>query len=192
AKDFDARLLLNLDYQVPMTLSALLTETVGEDIRFDRLLDLGCGTGLSGVDFNEFTDDMHGVDLSEKMLEKAEARKIYTELTADSLHGYLDRDGPLFDAFVAADVFVYVGKLEQVFSGVAARAMQGAHFLFSVESTDSEELELRRTGRYAHPDAYIRELAAANGFTVVRRETKPLRLDYREPVMGDYYLMVKD
>ncbi|MEM9057103.1 MAG: tetratricopeptide repeat protein [Pseudomonadota bacterium] len=190
AADYDARLLLNLDYQVPMTLAWLLTDTVGEDVCFDRLLDLGCGSGLSGIEFHDYADAMVGVDLSPKMLEKARARDIYVELSDLAIDAYLDCDGPSFDAFVAADVFVYVGSLERVFEGVAARAEAGATFLFSVEATDSDSLELRQTGRYAHPQSYIRQLAAANGFTVARHVSKPLRLDFGEPVMGDYYLLV--
>ncbi len=41
---------------------------------FERALDLGCGTGLVGEALNSFTRHLTGVDLSPRMLRKAQPK----------------------------------------------------------------------------------------------------------------------
>jgi predicted TPR repeat methyltransferase len=48
--------------------------------RWLRCLDLGCGTGLSGVVLRSLSDFLEGVDLSPAMVEKARERDIYDHL----------------------------------------------------------------------------------------------------------------
>ena len=48
-----------------------------------RVLDFGCGTGLLGMNvFKEFNSNIEiiGVDISDKMIEKAEDKKVYTSI----------------------------------------------------------------------------------------------------------------
>jgi predicted TPR repeat methyltransferase len=41
---------------------------------FGRVLDMGCGTGIAGEEFSDIAGQLHGVDLSEKMLERARGK----------------------------------------------------------------------------------------------------------------------
>ena len=52
-----------------------------------RILDLGCGTGLSGAAFKDLAAKLHGVDLSPAMIEKSRAREIYDRLSEDDVVG---------------------------------------------------------------------------------------------------------
>ena len=69
AEDFDAKL-RQLAYNTPERLLALLTQHAPPASRPWTLLDLGCGTGLVGVQFAPHVKHLVGVDLSAKMLAK--------------------------------------------------------------------------------------------------------------------------
>ena len=51
-----------------------------KDSKFDLLgsiMDLGCGTGLFGMEIKQFCEHLEGIDLSEKMLHKAKEKNVY-------------------------------------------------------------------------------------------------------------------
>ena len=65
--------------RVPERLGELL-DPVLEDRSNLSILDLGCGTGLSGLMLRRRARHLTGVDLSPEMVEKARARGIYDRL----------------------------------------------------------------------------------------------------------------
>jgi predicted TPR repeat methyltransferase len=91
---------------------------------------------------------------------------------------------------VAADVFIYVGALEGIVRAVAGMLAEDGLFAFSVETlTDGEQaggdgFALRPSRRYAHSEAYVRSVLAANGFSVRWLESAVIRHDRREPIDG--------
>ncbi len=155
--------------------------------RFRSVLDLGCGTGLCGPLIAPLAERVDGVDLSQGMLDQARALGIYTTLVhadvADYLHSASRRD----DLVLAADVFIYVGELSRVFAGVARVLQPGGLFCFTVElAAEGQELQLLPSLRYAHSEAYIRQLASAHGFALQTLLRAPLREDQQQPVQGLY------
>lgn len=179
AERFDEHLEEVLEYQTPTRLREMAGETP-----IQRLLDLGCGTGLSGAAFDDLSAEMIGVDLSEKMLDAARQKGLYQELRVADLIEILHEDGPPFDGFVAADVLVYLGDLSELFAGVARRASQGARFWFSVEEPPvalaagrPTDYTLLPSERFAHHAGYIERLAREHGFTVTQQQRTQLRKD---------------
>ena len=86
------------------------------------MLDLGCGTGLSGEAFRPLVDWMEGVDLSPGMIEQARRKNLYDRLDAGDLTESLDahlRADARFNLIVAADVFVYCADLTLIAALVA-------------------------------------------------------------------------
>src|SRR5690554_6218609 len=79
AEVFDAVLVDELGYCVPLQVHQLLLEQV-PGRRFARMLDLGCGTGLSGEAMRAIVDHATGLDISEKMVALADEREVYEEL----------------------------------------------------------------------------------------------------------------
>jgi predicted TPR repeat methyltransferase len=77
---------------------------------------------------------------------------------------FLETQSHAFDLAVAADVFVYIGDLSQVFRGVRGALRDGGLFGFSVEASDGEEFALRSTLRYAHSVPYLEKLAGDHRF----------------------------
>jgi predicted TPR repeat methyltransferase len=107
----------------------------------------------------------------------------------------LDRDPPRsFDVITAADVFVYVGKLDSVVSAARRALRTRGLFGFSTEAAEdaltaerassSAGYVLCTSGRYAHTESYLRELALRNRFEIaVLRKTR-IRFEHRQPIFG--------
>jgi predicted TPR repeat methyltransferase len=85
---------------------------------------------------------------------------------------------------VAADVFIYVGALAEVFRLLAQRMAAGGSFCFSVEESESDEVVLRASLRYAHSEAGVRRLAQQHGFRIEAMERRPVREEQRRPIPG--------
>jgi predicted TPR repeat methyltransferase len=187
AEQFDSHLVNVLHYQGHRVLVDELRQVVGER-RFARALDLGCGTGLCGLQLKPLVERIDGVDLSAQMLERARARALYDQLEQGDVTSYLASTERRYDLIAAADVFTYVGDLDAVFAG-AARVLQAAGmFCFSVEveNDDSADFVLRGSLRYAHSHRYLESLAPRHGLTVLRLIRKPLREDQRTMVDAWY------
>jgi predicted TPR repeat methyltransferase len=181
AENFD-RQLGELGYRVPHDLSRLVRERGW----FDEALDLGCGTGLVGDALAGAVGRLVGVDLSGAMLERARRRSRYAELHAAEVGEWLRAcDAARFDLVVSADVFIYIGALEDTFAEVARCLRPGGAFAFSVETVEAMDWQLRPTGRYAQSPAYVTRLAAQNAFAVARREPAVIR----RGIAGELYLL---
>lgn len=191
AETFDSELVDKLQYRTPEAIfSAVRAELA--DRRDLNVLDLGCGTGLCGMLFKALSHTLAGVDLSAKMVAKAQARAVYDELEIGELTDALRKREGILDVVLAADVFVYVGELNSVFQGAAKALRPTGIFAFSVEAANTEEGEsyvLRGTGRYAHAHAYITQLAQCYGFVQVSMEELCVRLDYDQAIMGAIYVL---
>lgn len=188
APRFDTELAETLSYRAPALLRAAL-DTVcraeGRAVAFDTMLDLGCGTGLSGAAFRDCTNHIIGVDLSSGMIAVAQQKKIYDRLEADDLVRFLGAEaaaGRAYALIVAADVFVYFAELADVFSAVARVVPKGSLFAFTVETHEGDGVVLGETLRYAHGAAYLR--AALSGFTVEHMEEVSTRNDAGSRVPG--------
>ncbi|MEL7430300.1 MAG: class I SAM-dependent methyltransferase, partial [Pseudomonadota bacterium] len=95
------------DYRQPVRCAAALRQQV-TDLSAE-ILDVGCGTGLSGLALREagYTH-IDGCDLSEGMLEKAGKLGIYNRLFACDLNQPpLDVTDTSYDAITAVGVFSF-------------------------------------------------------------------------------------
>ena len=185
APTFDAHL-RSLAYNAPQMLAALVQAHANESL---DVLDLGCGTGQCGLSLAQQKRYLVGVDLSEKMLGQARALGIYDELHLGEVHAWL-RGSPTarFDLVIAADVLIYIGALEDLFSETARNLRPGGWFAFSTEECESADYMLLPTGRYAQSEAYIRRLAMP-AFTVAVADPAVIRIESGDPLMGRLYLL---
>jgi predicted TPR repeat methyltransferase len=188
APTFDTHLVDELKYGVPRALAALLAALGMPTDRSWRVLDLGCGTGLAGVELRACARELIGVDLSPRMIVRARQRGIYDELHCEDLGAVLSRVRDV-DVIVAADVFIYVGRLETTFAACATALRPGGLLAFSVERSEADDVVFHANLRYAHSEAYIRGLAAAHGFTTERCEPTVLRVDDSRPIHGLLYVL---
>ncbi len=163
AADYDTRMRGRLGYSAPAILRDLAGLLIDPGARFD-ILDLGCGTGLSGLAFKPVARSLVGVDLSPRMLAKARELNIYDTLIEADVEA-LDI-ASTFDIVVAADVLVYLGDLTKLFATVRARLKPDGLWLFTTEKSEGPDFGLGEKRRYRHSEGYLREIANAQGFDV--------------------------
>merc|ERR1712194_773620 len=126
ADEFDNHLVSVLNSDCPAKLRSLVPPR-----RFDRCLDLGCGTGLAGQAFTDICDYMEGVDLGAKMVDKARERGCYDALHARDLLTHLKRQAPSsFDLMLCADVLIYIRDLVPIFRDIHRVLVSDGLFLF--------------------------------------------------------------
>lgn len=180
APRFDHALCKTLAYQGTEQLSAALAASGFSHAR--RALDLGCGTGLMGQALRATCDWLEGCDISQGMLEEAASKEIYDDLDKQDLC-QLPAPAAPYDLIVAADVFIYVGALDQILDWCAAALAPGGRLAFTLER-GTRPVELRASRRFAHnPDAVLAHLHRV-GLTDVVMQNCNLRQDQGRDVAG--------
>jgi predicted TPR repeat methyltransferase len=185
AGNFDSHLVGTLHYRTPAFISTALRRARGNDARPFDLLDIGCGTGLLGVEIRDIAGHLAGVDLSPKMIEHARKRGIYQELHVREIIDFMRNAQRRFDGVLSADVFVYLGDLDAVFAATCECLTSDGLFIFSVESHSGHEpYHLRPSGRYAHSLPYLRDQSMRHGFEEISVDNVTLRTENGVPVEG--------
>jgi len=194
AGTFDEHLVDRLGYRIPAQLVAAqgewLAATARQLGRKPDVLDLGCGTGLLGIEIRPLAGSLIGVDLSASMLDRARQRGVYDELHQAELVVALDATPRRFEFIAATDVLIYLGDLGRVFDAVARHLAPMGRFAFSVESPQGMQgtFQLQPSGRFAHSLAYLRETAAAAGLVALDETPTTIRLENGQPIAG--YLII--
>ncbi len=186
AEGFDAQLVEALGYDIPEKICGAVRNVTAAG-RMYNTLDAGCGTGLCGPLLRTLSRKLTGVDLSPKMLELAQRRGIYDAVACEELTAFLEHSPGQFDLIVAADVLIYFGDLEPVFSGAAAALRPGGILAFSTESGKTEGYRLQPSGRFAHAAEYVRLQAAAEFEELAFVETT-IRLDATGRLPGNIFI----
>ena len=75
ATKFEALLVDELNYKTPKLISDILVN-LNRNSSLGSILDLGCGTGLLGLEIKEHCSKLEGIDLSKKMLGIARQKKV--------------------------------------------------------------------------------------------------------------------
>jgi predicted TPR repeat methyltransferase len=190
APKFEKSLVENLQYKTPQELAGLVR--AHHPGPFARMLDLGCGTGLAGEALKDVATHLTGVDLAPRMIEETAKKNLYHALHTAKIEDFLQTDAaPPYDLIVSADVFVYIGALEDIFKYAAARLNKGGIFAFSVESTDDDPWILGPDHRYAHENNYILQCLDQAGLSLQGQKKTVLRQDAGKPVLGYLYVAEK-
>ncbi|MEM8702237.1 MAG: methyltransferase, partial [Pseudomonadota bacterium] len=162
---------------------------------FSRLLDLGCGTGLTGMALVDCTAHRTGIDLSEKIVELAFDREVYDDLYVGEAVAFLqefeEEDGqrPVWDLITATDVFPYLGAVEPFLRGAVQRLSPGGYLAFSTETLPDpvmggQPYVVGPKNRFAQGEGYIRTALASAGFDILAMEPITVRLEEGDPVPG--------
>ena len=187
---YDAALTEHLDYRGPALLRDAVQSALhrmGRPLSFSSLLDLGCGTGLTGAVFRPFAAWLVGVDLSAAMIARAEAKGDYDRLVVGNVVTFLAAEiakSARYDLVLAADVFVYVNDLAPVLAAIAGVMAPNGIVAFTVETHSGAGIALLPTLRFAHGEPYLRNAIAAAGLNLFTLEAAAIRTEKGTPVNG--------
>jgi predicted TPR repeat methyltransferase len=191
AEDFDKSLVGELEYQAPKVLRKLIDRVRGARAPKADVCDIGCGTGLVGLELKSLARTLTGVDLSRKMVSLSRKRGIYDRLSVGEVTTFLRANRGRFDLIVAADVLIYFGDITELFAAAADALRPGGLFAFTVESRRGGTYHLTVSGRYTHNPVWLRKVGAAAGLRERRTLKARLRYEMAKPVMGHYAVMEK-
>jgi predicted TPR repeat methyltransferase len=187
AADFERTLSEGLSYRAPeLLLHAVALARIARRMKFDAVLDLGCGTGLAGAAFRPFTEQLTGVDLSGGMIAKARTKGIYDRLIEGDVAQFLAAEAGLrgYNLVLAADVFVYFDDLTPVLQAVARILSPGGLVGFTVETHANDGVLLRETLRYAHAAEHVRAAIGSAGLKLLGLDSASTRTEKSVPVPG--------
>ncbi|MDC1442267.1 tetratricopeptide repeat protein [Rhodospirillaceae bacterium] len=188
AAKFESSLVDNLDYKAPK----VIAEMIIKDSKFDLLgsiMDLGCGTGLFGMEIKQFCKHLEGVDLSQKMLDQAKEKDVYSKLIKQDIITYLSNESFNFEYFISTDVFIYIGDLSDIFRLIKSRNKTGGKLAFSTEEYYGDGFFLEQSGRYSHSKKYIESLCRTFDYELRHFETQALRKHKNQHISGGFYLL---
>lgn len=187
ATRFEETLVTRLGYRTPEALEAAIVAAMAARgiEKFERALDLGCGTGLMGVRLRPLAGRLEGVDLSGRMLAEARRKAIYDRLEQAELVSFLDAEEATAGLIVAADVMNYVGALEPALAAAGRALQRGGLIAFSLETHGGDEaVRLGTSLRFQHAVAPTLALCRAAGLAVIGAEAVAIRMERGVPVDG--------
>lgn len=191
AATFDRHLVEKLAYRGPQLLFEAVERAAPGRV-FANMLDLGCGAGLAGAAFRASAGKLAGVDLSTSMIEQAREKHIYDRLEAADLVEFLDREpASSADFAVAADVFVYIGDLDPVFSSIARVLAPGGLLAFSAQSHGGDGFILGEDLRFSHGRACLEGCSGRHGFAMLEIAGASTRKDRGVDVPGWIVVLCK-
>ncbi len=186
---FEENLTRDLEYNTCKILRRALDNQPEAEKEFAHALDLGCGTGLAGEEFHDVCHQLTGIDLSDRMLEQAARKDIYTMLISGDIVEFLEQRGPFFDLVIAADVLPYLGNLQPLFAAAAGRTTEKTIFLLSAEGSACPDWELQPSGRYAHNPDYVIRTATHNGWVALEQFPANIRREHDAWIRGSIFVL---
>lgn len=176
ANHFEEHLLSALNYQVPY----IIQEKLGSLnlAKNSKVLDLGCGTGIVGKTIIDQFPNIVGVDISSNMIKETRKKEIYTTLYTNDIHDFLLKNEEKFDLIIAADVFIYIGNIQTIFTDIKKCLSKQGYFIFTIELSSEiniKDFQLGKSGRFSHDIEYIETLCKEEGFEMIEKEEIILR-----------------
>jgi predicted TPR repeat methyltransferase len=188
AADFDNDM-ATLGYRAPEMLHRLVSRIWQPENKL-AILDLGCGTGFSGLPFTLYAATMDGVDIAQRMLDQAARSNNYTRLFCAEAHVFLQQIDQQYDVILAAEMLNYVGDLTELFALMAAALKPEGQIFVTTECDPTSTAlgyRLAASGRYQHDENHIPAVAALAGLMVADRVDEALRVEAGELVPGTAY-----
>ena len=188
APKFEHSLVEKMEYRIPKIITDMIIKTHPSKA-LGSVLDLGCGTGLAGLELKQFCENLDGIDLSKSMLEQARAKGVYDKLMHGDIIEHLTELELDFDYFISTDVFIYVGELSDIFRLIKSKNERPGKLAFSTEHTERQDFHLETSGRYSHSKNYIEGLCNKYGYHLSHFEKTKLRKEKSEFLTGGLYLL---
>ena len=174
AERFDDSLIKQLGYKLPFLMKELILKLDSKRKTFEKVIDLGCGTGLTGKELRDISNNLTGIDISSNMVAKTRELDVYDRLIVGDIVDILNSSKEKYDLFIALDVFIYIGELTKIFKTVRQCCNKNAFFIFSIETQEKDGYTLLKSARYSHSESYILK-TACDGFKLIDSQEVSLR-----------------
>jgi len=188
AESFDDSLTKQLGYKLPFLMKELILKLDLPKNKFEKVIDLGCGTGLTGKELRDISNNLTGIDISSNMVAKTRELNVYDRLIVGDIVDILSSLKEKYDLFIALDVFIYVGELTKIFKTVKQCCNKNSLFIFSIETQEEDGYSLLKSARYAHSDDYILN-SASDGFNVIDSQEVKLRKEKEGWIDGKIFIL---
>lgn len=184
ADRFEHHLVETLAYRGPALIRAALL-SLDPELTRGCALDLGCGTGLMARAIATCFSAIDGIDLSSRMVAHARMTGLYRELkVADLVDGLRQAPPDSYDVVLAADVFVYLGVLEEVIAAATAVLSPRGLLAFTVQTTEIEGFVLGADMRFSHNRSYVSASIEAAGLRILTATSQWARREANLEVPG--------
>ena len=188
AERFDDSLIKQLGYKLPFLIKELILKLDPTRDKFEKVIDLGCGTGLTGKELRDISNNLTGIDLSRNMVAKARELDVYDRLIEGDIVDILSSSKEKYDLFISLDVFIYIGELTIIFKTIRNCCNKNAFFIFSIESQVDDGYSLLKTGRYSHSEKYTLK-TASDGFKLIESQEVNLRKEKEGWIEGKIFIL---
>ena len=188
AERFDDSLVKQLQYKLPFLIKELILKLDPPRNKFERVIDLGCGTGLTGKELRDISNNLTGIDISSNMVNKARELDVYDRLIEGDVVDILSSSKEKYDLFIALDVFVYIGELTKIIKTVRQCCNKNALFIFSIETQEEDGYSLLKSARYSHSEGYILK-TASDGFKLIKSQEVNLRKEKEGWIDGKIFII---
>ena len=188
AEGFDDSLIKQLGYKLPFLMKELILKLDPLRNKFEKVIDLGCGTGLTGIELRDISNNLTGIDISSNMVAKTRELDVYDRLIEGDVVDILSSSKEKYDLFIALDVFIYIGELTKMFKTVRQCCNKNALFIFSIEAQEEDGYSLLKSARYSHSEGYILKTASV-AFKVIYSQEVNLRKEKEVWIKGKIFIM---
>ena len=188
AEGFDDSLIKQLGYKLPFLMKELILKLDPLRNKFEKVIDLGCGTGLTGIELRDISNNLTGIDISSNMVAKTRELDVYDRLIEGDVVDILSSSKEKYDLFIALDVFIYIGELTKMFKTVRQCCNKNALFIFSIEAQEEDGYSLLKSARYSHSESYILKTASV-AFKVIYSQEVNLRKEKEGWIKGKIFIM---
>jgi len=188
AERFNDSLIKQLGYKLPFLMKELILKLDPPRNKFEKVIDLGCGTGLTGKELRDISNNLTGIDISSNMVAKTRELDVYDSLIVGDIIDILSLSKEKYDLFIALDLFIYIGELTKMFKTVRQCCNKNALFIFSIETQEEDGYCLLKSARYAHSDDYILN-SASDGFKVIDSQEVNLRKEKEGWIDGKIFIV---
>jgi len=188
AERFDDSLIKQLGYKLPFLMKELILKLDSKRKTFEKVIDLGCGTGLTGKELRDISNNLTGIDISSNMVAIAREQQVYDRLIVGDIVNILSSSKEKYDLFIALDVFIYIGELTKIFKTVRQCCNKNAFFIFSIETQEKDGYTLLKSARYSHSESYILK-TASDGFKLIDSQEVNLRKEKEGWINGKIFIL---
>ena len=128
-------------------------------------------------------------DISSSLLKSAKDKKKYNELIKGDFIKYLKKTENKYDLFIACDVFIYTGDIDETFRLIKKTSSKESFFVFTTELLKKGNYKLDNSGRFKHSENYISSKCEENSMDIINKNNINLRIENGKNTIGQIYVI---